>query len=397
LKTPETSKKNSNSTRKTKFAAFGVGIVFAFILLEVMTRLLLVVNPDLISFEEQDKEFLVENPYWKIWHYPNNQVRHQKACFDAAYSTNSWGMKGDEVDTSKFSIALIGDSYIEGYGESNETSMAYYLDSLTGADIEILNFGTSGGFGTVHQYAIYENFAKYFKPDVVALFFLSYNDLYDNVNAISEGLLDEDYNYTFQRTSNLNEVEQMLNSMPEPEERETRKGWFVSLKLIGKGIKSLEVAAQYMINTRVEMKGALGEVLNPQQTETLTKGYEIFNQSLKDLKEAIERDGSKFVLVQIPTPYQVDENWLNINGRKLDAELRPDLPNEKVNAIASELDIEVLDLLPAAQAYIKQEELSYPYLYHPCDAHMSGEGNFWFATQVNNYLESKGLMNNGVY
>ena len=397
MKTPETSKKSSNSTRKTKLAALGVGIVFAFVLLEVMTRLLLFVNPDLISFEEQDKEFLVENPYWKIWHYPNNQVRHQRACFDVNYSTNSWGMKSDEVDTSKFSIALIGDSYIEGYGEDNETSMAHYLDSLTGEDTEILNFGTSGGFGTVHQYALYENFARYFKPDVVVLFFLSYNDLYDNVNAIAEGLIDDKFNYTFERTSGLADVEQMLNALPEPQQRETRKGWFVSLKLIGKGLKSLEVAVQYMLNTRVELKGALGEVLNPEQSETLDKGYEIFRQSLSDIKMAVERDGSQFALVQIPTPYQVDDNWLNINGRKLDADLQPDLPNQKVNAISKELGIEVLDLLPAAQSYIEREEISYPYLYHSCDAHMSAEGNLWFAEQVKNYLESKGLLNNGIY
>lgn len=396
MKTQETSKKSSHSTRKTKIAALGVGVLFAFILIEVLTRLLLWVNPSLISFEEQDREFLIENPYWKIWHYPNNKIRHQRACLDVNYTTNEWGMKSNEIDTTKFKIALIGDSYIEGYGEANNSTMPFFLDSLAGPDIEVMNFGTSGGFGTVHQHAIYENFVQYFDPDVVLLFFLSYNDLYDNVNAIAEGLIDDQFNYTYEKTNGLGAVQNMLEEMPEPQLRATRKGWFVSLKLLGKGLKSLGIAVQYMFNTRVEMKGALGEVLKPEQSETLKEGYAIFEKALKDIKKKATKNGSQLVLVQIPTPYQVDSNWLSINGRKLDAELDPYVPNRKINQLAKESGIPVLDLLPEALEQIEENDMEYPYFYHSCDAHMSAEGNLWFAEEVYRYLRTNNLLIDGV-
>lgn len=397
MKTKETSKKNSRSTRSQRLAALGVGVFFAFILLEIMTRLLLWVNPDFISFEEQNREFLIENEYWKIWHFPNNEVNHERACFDVDYTTNSLGMKDQEPDTSKYTVALIGDSYIEGYGEPNESSMFHYLDSLTGNDVDVLNFGTSGGFGTVHEYAIYQNFVRHFKPDVVVLFFLSYNDLYDNVNAIAEGLIDDNHEFTFRRAESFEEVKTAITNVGQPEEVAASKGWLVAPKLIGKGIKSLEVAAQYAFNIRGEFKSALGHVLSPESTETLNEGYEIFEKSLSAIKAAVEANGSKLALVQIPTPYQVDDNWLSMNGRKLGVDLQADYPNQKVNEIATSMNIQTLDLLPAALDHIQENELKYPYLYHSCDAHMSAEGNLWFASQVHNYLKQQNLLPNGLY
>lgn len=392
MKKKETSKKSSSSTRKTKIAAISISVLFAFILLEVMIRVLLFVNPNLISFEEQDRDFLVRNPYWKIWHYPNNEVRHQRACFDVDYQTNSLGMVGDEIDTSKFKIALIGDSYIEGYGANSTSNMPSILDSLVGDNVEIMNFGTSGGFGTVHQYALYENFIKYLEPDVVMLFFLSYNDLYDNVNAISEGFIDNDLNYTFDKTSSLNEVQQMLNDLPEPSIRKSEKGWFVTVNLIQKGLKSIGLSVQYILNTKIEFRGARADVLNPEQNEVLNQGYAIFKKTLNDLKSKVESQGSKFVLVQIPTPYQVDPSWLSMNGKKAGTQLDANVPNQRVNKMAKELNIDVLDLLPSALSYIEQEELSFPYFYHNCNPHMTAEGNKWFAKEVHNYIESQKLI-----
>ena len=138
----------------------------------------------------QSAPFLAENRYWGVWHYPNQVMDHREACFHARYRTNSLGMKGPEVRPGTAKIALLGDSFVEGFGNDNDATVDQVMQRQLGDRYDVLNFGVSGGFTTVDELALYENFARHFDPRVVVLFFVNYNDLQENLQSDQERLVD---------------------------------------------------------------------------------------------------------------------------------------------------------------------------------------------------------------
>ena len=138
----------------------------------------------------QSAPFLAENRYWGVWHYPNHVVDHEESCFRARYRTNSLGMRGPEVRPGTAKIALLGDSFVEGFGNDDDATVAQVMQRQLGDRYDVLNFGVSGGFTTVDELALYENFARYFDPRVVVLFFVNYNDLQENLQSDQARLVD---------------------------------------------------------------------------------------------------------------------------------------------------------------------------------------------------------------
>ena len=94
------------------------------------------------------------------WHKKNFSTRHQKECFDVQYNTNEIGAR------SKFSfnnlksdnnLILLGDSFAEGVGVSNEYTLAGLLNDKYKTT---LNFGSGGNFGPLQTFLIYRDLAK---------------------------------------------------------------------------------------------------------------------------------------------------------------------------------------------------------------------------------------------
>jgi len=367
-----------------------ISIGFSLAILEVGLRIFMSVNPGKLNKYYQSNEYLTENKYWKIWHFPNNETYHKSDCFEARYATNRYGLKDQPVTWQKPRIALLGDSYVEGYGASNSESAHYYMDSLLNHQYEVLNFGTSGGFGTVHELAQYENFVQFFEPEIVILFFLNYNDLYDNLKAIDEGYMSSDHKFTYPKASSFERISSYLASKSTPPEKTYREGGLMTIKYINRGFRSLGDFIQVATNTKLfDFRTPIAEMYVPEKTDAIEEGYAIFRQSAKKLKELVEADSSQLIIVQIADPFQVDEGWLSVSGKKLGQELEPDIPNNNIRAICEELDIPYLDLYPKTKKYIEENQLNYPFLYHGCDRHHNALGNQVMAEFVADYLKSK--------
>ena len=115
-----------------------------------------------------------------IWRYPNAELRARTQCYDVVYKTNSFGAR-DRPRTKTHDgprVVLLGDSMIEGLGVSREERVSDLLEKKTG--IEHLNFATSGIFGPIQQWLIYENLAQQFDHTAVYLFVFPTNDFVDN-------------------------------------------------------------------------------------------------------------------------------------------------------------------------------------------------------------------------
>lgn len=121
------------------------------------------------------------SPEFGAWHAPNASYRHQKACFDVTYRSNSYGARDAErpLQSEAPRIAVLGDSFMEGYGVEEGERLSNVLEQRLG--VPCLNFGTSGNAGSTHAYALYRSLAQRFEHDVVLCAILPENDFDDDL------------------------------------------------------------------------------------------------------------------------------------------------------------------------------------------------------------------------
>ena len=89
------------------------------------------------------------------------------------YTADAHGFRNAK-DFEKVDVALVGDSFVEGYRVRQEENVASRLAEATGLDV--VNLGHSG-WGPGHELAALENFGLPLEPDVVMWFFFEGNDL----------------------------------------------------------------------------------------------------------------------------------------------------------------------------------------------------------------------------
>lgn len=382
------SSKNKKKFDWRNLLLMAFSVAFTLAILEIFLRFFLSSNQSILYKDYQSNNFIAENKYWKAWHYPGNTTIHSRDCFSSTYITNEYGMKDDSVNWQKKKVALLGDSYIEGYGKNNNQIISHFLQQKVGDDYEILNFGSSGGLGTVHQHSIYRNLARNFKPDIVIYFFLNYNDLVDNLNAINEGFINEQMEYTYP-IAGFEEIKNYIQSFGTPPANEYNEGGLLVFKLANRGLRALGSTIASAINVRFDFRKGIAQVYDPKENEQMVKAWQILEKSLKDLHEMVKQDSANLIVVQLAEPFQLDANWQTVTEKKYDLELQPDYPNQKLEKLTEKLGIAYYDMYPDAKKYIEENNLKYPYVFHECDRHYNEEGHQMAAGMVYDFLIEK--------
>ena len=113
------------------------------------------------------------------WHRPGSRYRHQSACFDVAYTANSYGARDKERDLKTHAprFIVLGDSFVEGYGLERGHRLSDRLEARSG--IAHLNFGVGGDVGPIQYYLIYETLARRFSHEGVLVGVFPANDFKD--------------------------------------------------------------------------------------------------------------------------------------------------------------------------------------------------------------------------
>lgn len=91
-----------------------------------------------------------------------------------------------------FRIAVLGDSFMEGYSVNLAESFHRQLETELrelGHRVEVLNFGV-GGYGTLQEYLVLRDVVGAYRPDLVLLGFCLANDVRNNSRAL-EALLGD--------------------------------------------------------------------------------------------------------------------------------------------------------------------------------------------------------------
>jgi hypothetical protein len=342
------------------------------------------------AYEYQSKPFLSTNPYWGTWHFPNDAVEHRKSCFTAHYTTNELGMKGDPLRPGAKRIALLGDSFIEGFGNDNDETAAYSLDRLLGPRYQVLNFGVSGNFSTIDELVLYDNFAKFFDPDVVMLFFLSYNDLEDLLDPRKQKLIDRDLNFVYPRVRDLREAAAQLQQQL-PQESQTPRGSCLFRFLVS-ARRIFSQRLQMAVHFHWDFRHELARPYLPMEDAEIRHAWAIVETSLGRLRDITRAKGATLVVVDIADPYQLDSNWIGLASIRERTALSPTHPNERLGEICRKLGIRFYDMYPETQAYIARHGLRYPFLSFACDRHYNREGQELIAKLIFGYLVREELV-----
>jgi SGNH hydrolase-like domain, acetyltransferase AlgX len=182
--------------RRRTFAAVAVTIALAFgvgvLELAAATRALDYhrIREALIGIEGPNVDF-VDDPdllfrraphaVWRGWPrtdmstYFNLPFRADHAI---TFTTDSRGFR-NPTDLSRADVALIGDSYVEGWGLSDEETISARLAARL--HVQVANLGTAG-YGSIQELKVLEKDAVPLAPRLVAWFFFEGNDLDDDQN-----------------------------------------------------------------------------------------------------------------------------------------------------------------------------------------------------------------------
>ncbi len=104
---------------------------------------------------------------------------------DITYTTNSVGLRSEEVKPGKEKFLIVGDSIIYGLGLQDNETVAYYLDQEF-PEIQVLNLGV-GGYGIGQYYLQLKRYIKKYKPKLVGVAICTGNDIRNTQEDTSYG------------------------------------------------------------------------------------------------------------------------------------------------------------------------------------------------------------------
>jgi hypothetical protein len=339
----------------------------------------------------QSAPLLNENPYWGVWHYPNQVVDHEESCYHARYRTNSLGMKGPEIRPDTAKIALLGDSFVEGLGNDNDATAAQVMQRELGDRYDVLNFGVSGGFTTVDELALYQAFARHFDPRIVVLFFVNYNDLQENLESEQRRLVDSRADLLRQSPRFEDVVAQIRKTAPHAAEKPLRTGSCLH-HLYRIAERAVRLRMQGVLNLRWDFRSELERVYFPDEDPDIARAWEIVEAALRRLKELVGEGGATLVVVDVADPYQLDPNWLRVSSVHAGKPLDATRPNKRLGDICRRLGTLFYDQYGDAKKYIDEHRLRFPYLSFSCDRHYTREGQELMGRLVVRFLRENDLV-----
>lgn len=299
-------------------------------------------------------------------------------------STNNRGFRGEVWDESKASIAVLGDSYIEGFQVSdNQTIETLLQDTLS---FQTINAGISS-FGTVGEREIYNTYLAPLKPKVTILYFLTANDIEDNLcqfHQMGDGTTtkvcatlseagDLIINKKLYSTINNSAVNSIMNYCKVCQVVRTLTKKLTSTiplhSSTSEGYSSYEVAT----------------------STTMEQAWAVTEKALIKLKQEVERDGGRLLIVTIPDYARTSTKWqqeLQEAGYTSDyiAKLDPQVPLARLKNIAINDKLDLLTLEEGFLAYRDQYAIPTPYFSYRCDGHWNPLGHYLAAQLTSRYI-----------
>jgi len=138
----------TNCNKKEAFvitATVLASLVSALILSEILLRIIQPTIGDAYRPQAITMSHFRASSYLPFELRPNNHSRFRMLEFDTTVSTNSRGLRDDEIDFSRPRILCLGDSFTFGFGVENNESFCAILERLFDRQYEFVNAGFADG------------------------------------------------------------------------------------------------------------------------------------------------------------------------------------------------------------------------------------------------------------
>jgi hypothetical protein len=354
---------------------------------------------------------------------PNARYRHLEVEFDYLWANNSLGMRDRErsmrKDNGTFRILFLGDSMVQGYGVSQEQTMAALLEASLNKPtrekpIEVLNGGIFG-YSPLLEYLFLKEIMPLVEPDIVIVGFFLGNDVGDDYFYTQQARLDdrgavsfEEANWPWNYKDELlkNDVKNakidsnaqaMYPAIVDPYVSITKKyaqTWILRSRFVRLFLRVSERKRTYdqyrdyrrresqlFLDRREDIRVNLGSI-NYSVTDRRRRMeyWERSKSYLKDMHRLCQEQQVPMILSVIPV-LEADTGQFN----------EFEEPNEILRELGKELSIPVVFLITEFRKWSAKQ------LFFELDGHWNALGNRVAAGAMDRELRSSNLLPSGVH
>lgn len=380
------------------FVVIGLFGMLFFALAELYFRIF---NPQLPAFLRPD-------PVLGTMHFSSYTVRQNNACIKAEHQLNAEGMNDIDHEVEKpeglYRIAVIGDSYVEAMQFPLEQAYFKVMERKlreAGYSVEVLAFGV-GGFGTLQEYYLLRDYALKYKPDLVILSFLTYNDIRNNSLALEKSLdmpyatIDEKGELAFPdfklRPEYIQAFESPLRTLIFDHSHAVRYLY----RLSNYSVPFRNLLAFFHLHTPAPktdgpVKDISEEVYRVDTPDEWEKAWRVTEALIKKMKEEAEKNGAQFMLFSLSNDTQLSEDkYEQIVAKYPGVAMDPELPEKRLRAFTAEEDIVYLSALPTMKKVTEKGIEVHP----ACHGHWSKEASAYGGVLLSKFVTKQFLSEN---
>ena len=312
------------------------------------------------------------------FHTPNTTTWQWTVEYVTRVDINSHGLREREIDYEKppglRRVLVLGDSFVEATEVAVEEAfprrLEAHLAAVGGPPTQVLNAGAVG-YGTAQEYLLLKHEGVRYQPDVVVLLFFSGNDLADNSTQLDYPPLRAIKPYFGL------DAKGVLHPLPSvPRDPTSDRPGPVRLWLRRESLLFNKLDPDQLGNVPWE-PGYIRSIVSAYATgpsPDLEQAWRLTEALLAATRDEAEAAGARFVLVNVPAPWELDPPFwdrmraffdLPAEGWDLDA------PNRRLAEIARRRGFAYLDLRPL----LHRARTDGPRLYFQIDGHWTSAGH----------------------
>lgn len=335
-----------------------------------------------------------------------------KTLYRYPFRTDAEGFRNAAV-REKIDIAALGDSFTDGTASHASEAWPSRLEALTGRTVQ--NYGTSG-FGPQQELYVLRDYALKHKPRWTVLGYFAGNDIYDaeafdrwehGVERAGEELTGWKLTDSFRRCETLYVwtmgaflADSIRRSVPPSETASVRPSLNATRPAFDRGMFTVPVAHRTV--RYAFLPPYLQKLAIPRAEIERSRGWEIAQSALRQMKSDCDRQGSTFVLMLIPSKSAVYwpltersfppallqtaiDFYCRYNRMPLrlaDVRVNRLAQNEMLQAFCAQEKIPMLDLTPLLQ---REVEAGHE-VYFPDDSHWNASGHDLAARELAKFL-----------
>jgi hypothetical protein len=325
------------------------------------------------------------HPVYGGFHIPNTTTWQWTVEYITRVDINSHGLREREIDYEKppgvRRVLVLGDSFVEATEVSVEEAFPRRLETRLQEDsqqqTQVINAGAVG-YGTAQEYLLLKHDGLRYQPDLVILLFFSGNDISDNSPRLDFPLVRAIKPY-FEVDANG-----ILRPLPFalPDLSASRAGplrqRFRRESLLFSKLDPDELG-------KVPWDGGYIRSILAAYSDTgsrdVEEAWQVTEALLRATRDQAEAAGARFVLVNVPAPWEIDPPfWDRMRGYfDLPADgWDLDRPNRRLAEIAARRDFAYLDLRPELRLALAGQQR----LYYQIDGHWTGAGHDFAARSL---------------